>query len=84
MLVNENTRRNLEQEIAGFRAHAAAGERAMQARLPFARSHLEASGLRASPSGRLYLRALPCVHTLSLAAWRWRYMRPAIPPHRPV
>ena len=32
MLVNENTRRNLEQEVAGFRAHAAAGERAMQAR----------------------------------------------------
>jgi len=49
MLVNENTRRNLEQEIAGFRAHAAAGERAMQARLPFARSHLRAAVCRASP-----------------------------------
>ncbi len=32
MLVGENTRRNLEQEIAGFHAQAAAGERAMQAR----------------------------------------------------
>lgn len=29
-MVNENTRRNLEQEVAGFRAQAAAGERAMK------------------------------------------------------
>ena len=32
MMVNENTRRNLEQEVAGFKAQAAAGERAMKVR----------------------------------------------------
>ena len=32
IMVNENTRRNLEQEVAGFKAQAAAGERAMKVR----------------------------------------------------
>jgi hypothetical protein len=60
MLVNENTRRNLEQEIAGFRAHAAAGERAMQARPQFARCHY--GGTRSAAPPLMWQAVLACGH----------------------